>query len=208
MIYLIGGPPRSGKTIIAKKISKSWISADIIESMVVSYINKKDLKRLFPKSIIRVKTKQSNDAMYNSYSAKEIVKAYIKQARASWKAIETMITCELKEGHDYIIEGHQIHPQLIARIIKKHKKINIVPIILTRFDKDEIVSGCQKHETENDWFIQKTKNKETYYKIAEMISVYSDFFEREAKKYKLKVINMDGDFKKQSQVVVKYLKNA
>jgi len=41
MIYLIGGPPRCGKTNIAKKLSKSWISADTIESMIRENADKK-----------------------------------------------------------------------------------------------------------------------------------------------------------------------
>ncbi len=208
MIYLIGGPPRCGKTTVAKKISKSWISADTIESIVASNTDKQDFARLFPKSVIRKETKQSNDIMYNSYSAKAIVKAYIKQSKASWKAIETMVACELNEGHDYIIEGHQIHPELMNDLVKKYKRKNIVPLSLTRFNKDEIVSGCQKHKAKNDWFIQKTKDKGTFYKIAEMIRVYSEFFEKEANKYGVKIINIDGNFAKQIKEAIHYLRNA
>jgi 2-phosphoglycerate kinase len=208
MIYLIGGPPRCGKTTVAKKLSKSWISADTIESIIASHTNKKDLNRLFPKSVIRKKTKQSNDIMYNSYSAKEIVKLYIKQSKASWKGIETMVACELNEGHNYIIEGHQIHPKLMDSIVKKYGKKNIVSLVLTRFDKDEIVSGCKKHKAKNDWFIQKTKNEDTFYKMAEMIKIYSEFFEKEARKYGIKVINMDDNFSKQLKAVITHLEGA
>jgi len=204
MIYIISGPPRCGKTTIANKLSKSWISADTIESIIHSNTSKKDLNRLFPKNVIRKKTKQSNDIMYNSYSTKEIVNAYKKQSKASWKAIETMVACELNNGHNYIIEGHQIHPKLMNSLVKKYKK-NIIPLVLTRFDKDGIVEGCQKHKAKYDWFIQKTKKKETFYKIAEMIKVYSEFFEKEAEKYGIKVINMDGNFNQQIQEAVKYI---
>lgn len=208
MIYLIGGPPRCGKTTVAKELSKSWISADTIESIIASNTNKKDLDRLFPKNVIRKKTKQSNDIMYNSYSAKEIVKLYIKQSKASWKAVETMVACELNEGHDYIVEGHQIHPKLMDSIVKKYGKKNIVSLVLTRFNKDGIVFGCKKYKAKNDWFIQKTKNEDTFYKMAEMIKAYSKYFEKEAKKYRIKVINMDDNFSEQLQAVIIYLRNA
>lgn len=204
MIYLIGGSPRCGKTTIAKKLSKSWISADTIESIIRENTNKKDLDKLFPKNVIKKKSKQSNDLMYNSYSEKEIVSVYVGQAKASWKAIETMVDCELNEGHDYVIEGHQIHPKLMDKLVRKHGKKNIVPLILTRFDKNEIVSGCKEHKAKNDWFIQKTKNEETFYKMAEMIKVYSEFFEKEAKKFDIKIINMDGDFIKNLKKTADY----
>lgn len=205
MIYLIGGPPRCGKTTIAKKISRSWVSADTIESMIISNTNKKDLNRLFPKSAMRKKTKQSNDIMYNLYSAKEIVRAYIKQSKASWKAIKTMTTCELNEGNDYVIEGHQIHPMLMDELIRKHGKKNIVPLVLTRFDENKIVAGCKKHKAKNDWFIQKTRNKKTFPKMAKMIKIYSEFYEREARKYGIKIINVDVDFLKQLKIAISYL---
>ncbi len=206
MIYLLAGPPRCGKTTLAKRFTKSWISADTIESIVGSNTSKKDFDHLFPKSVIRRKTKQSNDIMYSLYSAKEIANFYVRQAKASWKAIETMVDCALKEGHDYMIEGHQIHPRLIGKLIKKYGKSNIKALVLTRFDTDGIVVGCKKHKAKNDWFIQKTKNEETFYKIAEMIKVYSEFYMKEADKYSIKVVNMDGDFKQQLKKALNNMK--
>ena len=206
MIYLIGGPPRCGKTTIAKKLSKSWISADTIESIIRTNTNETDLDRLFPKNAVRKKTKNSNDLMYSVYSAKQIVNLYIKQAKASWKAIETMVECEISNGHDYVIEGFQLHPQLMNRLVKKYGKKNITPIVLTRFDCDGIVSGCLKHKAKSDWFIEKTKDSDIYPKIAKMIQVYSEIFEKEAKKFKIKVISVDGDFPKQIKEVLVHLK--
>lgn len=193
MIYLIGGLPRCGKTTLAKRLGRPWISADTLESIVRVHTKKTDLDRLFPKNVMRRKTKNSNDLMYGAYSATAIAKAYIAQAKASWKAIETVVECEISEGHDYVIEGHQIHPRLVAKLVKKYKK-EIVPLFLIRSDADGIVSGCQKNKAKNDWFLQNTRDKKTYYKIAEMIRVYGEYFEKEAGKYGLKVVNMDGDF--------------
>jgi len=206
MIYLIGGPPRCGKTTIAKESSKLWISVDTIESVILSNTNKKDLNRLFPKTVVRKKTKQSNDIMYNSYSAKKITNLYKKQSKTSWEAIDTMINRELHEHNDYIIEGHQIHPEFINNIIKKYGGKNIISLVLTRFNLDEIVSGNKKYKVENNWFIQKTKNEYIFYKIAEMIKVYSNYYEKEAKKYGIKIINMDNDFLGQLKKSINYLK--
>ena len=193
MIYLIGGPPRCGKTTLAKRLGRPWISADMLESIVREHTKKTDLDRLFPKNVMRKKTKDSNDLMYGAYSAVAIAKAYIAQAKASWKAIETVVECEISEGYDYVIEGHQIHPKLVAKLMKRYGK-EIAPLFLVRSDIDDIVSGCLKNKAKNDWFLQNTRDKKTYYKIAEMIRVYGEYFEKEAGKYGLKVANMDGDF--------------
>lgn len=210
MIYLIGGAPRCGKTTIAKKISKDlnipWVSADTLESMVSLYIPKKDIAKHFPKKIVRQKTKQSNDIMYNKYSAKEIVNLYIKQSKITYLAIKMFAEVSLMEGDDYIIEGHQIHPKLIKEIIIKQGKRNVKSIIMTRYDMQDIIEGCKKHKAKNDWFLQKTKNKETYTKIAKMISEYSKYFNREAKKYKINIVNVDNNFNKEIRLAVGLLK--
>ena len=210
MIYLIGGPPRCGKTTIAKKLSKdlgiSWLSADTLESVASLYVPKKDRATHFPKQKVRKNTKQSNDVMYNKYSADEIAKLYIKQSKISFPAIKIVAEISLIEGHDYIIEGHQIHPKLIREIITKFGKGNIKALVMTRFDTKEIVEGCKKYKAKNDWFMQKTKNKETYNKIANMIGEYSEYFKTEAQKHKIKIVNMDNDFKKQIKNTTDYLK--
>ncbi len=211
MIYLIGGAPRCGKTTIAKKLSKklqiSWISADTIEGIVIISTPLKSIKKLFPKREVRRKTEQSNDLMYSQYSAKDIRDIYIKQAKSSWKAIDVIIKQEIKEGNDYIIEGHQVHPKLIDLLMRKYGKKNICSLIVTRFNIDGIVKGCLKHKAKNDWFIQKTKNNQTFYKIAEMIKEYSNFLGKEAKKYKINVINVDVGFLNQINSAVKNFKD-
>ena len=208
MIYLIGGAPRCGKTTIAQQLSKklgiSWIPADAIESMVARYIPKSDLSRLFPKSIMRKKTKLSNDLMYEKYSTKEITDAYIKQSKTSWKAIQVLVECALHEHHDFIIEGHQIHPQLIFQLKKEFK--NIKGIIIVRTDLKSIVSGALKNSHPNDWFLKKTKNHETYEKIGLMIKRYSQYFIRESSKYRIDAINTERDFRKQIKLAIKHLK--
>lgn len=208
MIYLIGGSPRCGKTMIANKLSKklgiSLMSADTLESIAASYISENERPKLFPKSVMREKTKQSNDEFYALYTSKQITKAYIQQARASWKAIEMMVLASDKEGHDIIIEGHQIHPRLIAKLQRRHPGV-IRAVVLTRFDKKSIVSDSRKNKAKNDWFLQKTSDRSTHYKIAEMITDYSVFFDKEAKNYKIKMFDMDKDFHKQISNVISWL---
>lgn len=207
MIFLIGGAPRCGKTTIAKKLSKklsvSWISADTIEGMVKVSTSGEKRDKLFPKNVIRRKTRQSNDIMYSRYSATEIKNVYIKQAKSSWKAIFAMVEQEVKEGNSFIIEGHQVHPKLMSLLTTKFGKENIRPLVVTRFNTNTIVDGCLMHKAKNDWFIQKTNNKEIFYKIAEMIKSYSKFFDKDAKKYNIHTINVDIDFLSQINKIVK-----
>lgn len=209
MIYLIGGAPRCGKTTVAKRLSNKlripWISADTLESIVSEYIPTKEFDRVFPKSRLRRLTKQSNDQMYRRFSAKEITNAYISQAHASWNAIKMMVDVELQNGHDYIIEGHQLHPKLMHQIIRDHSQAEISAIILTKSNIDKIVSGCLKHSAKNDWFIKKTTDPDTYQLIAGMIAEYSKYFRNEARKYDLPLLETDHNYRNKIREAVRVL---
>lgn len=198
MIYLITGAPTCGKTILsamlAKKLAISWLSTNAIEAIIKTKTHKTELDKLFPHHHIQHQTQESNDILYAKYSTDEIVKTYIKQSKAIWTALETMIEIIIAEGRDFIIEGHQIHPQLIAKLMEKYGSQNIRPLVITRFNKSQIVALTTKNVDTNNWFIKTTTRPETYEKIAAMIRQYSQFFDREAKKYKLKAINVDDNF--------------
>ena len=198
MIYLIGGAPRCGKTTIAHRLSRrlrvSWISADTLESIVTEYFSDEDLDLRLPKRRMRIQTKHSNDLMYDKFTTKQIVSAYRAQAKATQKAIEMIVLVAEQEGHDYIIEGYQVHPTLMKKLIKKYGANQVRAMVITRFDIKGIVKGCLSHKAKSDWFIQKTKNPTTYPKIASMIAQYSLSFEQDAKKYGIPIINMDQHF--------------
>jgi len=210
MIYLIGGAPRCGKTTAAQQISNklgiSWLATDTLESIVQSYTSPKELPKKFPKSVIRKKTHYSNDVMYAEYTAKQIASAYIKQSQAIWTAVEKIADCELSEGRSIIIEGYHIHPRLVSRMSKKYGSRNVKSVFFTKMDANDIVLKSKKFTTKTDWFVNKTKNEATYLKIATMIVELSKFFNKEAKKYHLKLYNTDTNFKKKMVDAQKYLK--
>lgn len=201
MIYLIGGSPRCGKTILARRLAKqlgvSWISADTLESIVKRYVPREDRDTLFPKVLIREKTKPSNDVMYTNYTADEIFDAYVTQSKTTWDAISVLAECMIQDKEAIIIEGHQIHPKLMSDLIKRFGEQNIRAVVLSKNNIDQIVETARKSEDGNDWFIKKTTDPEIHYKIAEMLSKYSDYFSKEAKKYELAEVDYQGDFENQ-----------
>ena len=209
MIYLIGGAPRCGKTTIAQTLSRklriSWIASDTLESIAMAYTSRKDFQKLFPKSVMRRKTKFSNDLMYDKYTPKQIVKAYIKQSEVVWKAIEMLVESELKEGRSFIIEGYHVHPRLVSNLKKKYGRRNFKSVFLTKLDIDNIEKNSLKYTYKNDWFVKKTKNKGTYKKISAMIVELSRYFGKEAKRFNLRVFVTDIGFKKKINQTIQYL---
>jgi ABC-type Zn uptake system ZnuABC Zn-binding protein ZnuA len=111
----------------------------------------------------------------------------------------------LIDKDDIIVEGYQVTPEIVEKIIKKFGKKNIQSIFLVKHDEKKFVKDLHKSTTPNDWIIRKTKEEATFHKIAKMISEYSKYFEKEAKKYKFTVFTMDQDFEKQIKKAIQLL---
>ncbi len=194
MIYLIGGPPKCGKTTLAKYLLKEkgipWVSTDTLQNIVKAYTKEKDFVKLFPSSVQRCDT---NDEKFSKFPSDEIINAYRVQARTIWDAIYMFVVSEITDENDFVIEGYHIEPEFIAKLNNEYKD-KIQSIFLIKKDEVKFVENIKESSTLNDWIVENTKESETYNKIAKMISEYSEIFEKEAQKYNLDIINMDDDF--------------
>jgi 2-phosphoglycerate kinase len=206
MIYLIGGPPKCGKTTLAKKLSNKyripWISADTLQNIVWAYTPKEKHSTFFPHSYLRG---DSNDKFYSEHSSQQIVKNYIAQGKTTYDAISMMTETYLTDKDDFIVEGYQVTPEIVDAIFKKFDREHIKTVFLVKYDEQKFIQDIHKSTTPNDWIIRKTKNKGTFGLIAKMIAEYSHYFDTEAKKYGLSVFNMDEDFDKQLGLIEKHL---
>ncbi len=207
MIYLIGGPPKCGKTTLAKKLSVQyqipWISADTLQNIVWAYAPENKRSTLFPHSYLRG---ESNDEFYSEHTSQEIVKNYIAQGETTYDAISMMAETYLADEDDFIVEGYQVTPEVVDRIFKKFKQEHVKAVFLVKYDEQKFVQDIHKSTTPNDWILRKTKDEATFGKIAKMIADYSRYFEREAKKYGLQIFNMDDNFSEQLEIIEKSLK--
>lgn len=140
--------------------------------------------------------------MYERFTFKEITDAYIRQGRTSWKAIDTFVSDCIHEGHDFVIEGHQIHPALVQKLIAKFPK-DIRVVFMIKKDEQLLIDGFQKNNAKSDWVLQKTKYKETFQKIAKMLSYFGEHIEKEARKRGFQVYCTDKDFLKTISFVEK-----
>ncbi len=206
MIFLIWWPPKCGKTTLAKELSKktwfSYISADTLHCIARAYVDKSKVKDLFPVSSMQC---SSNNEKYDKYSDKEILEAYVKQWQTTYNAIEMVTICELTEKNDFIIEGYHITPELVHRLIKKYWEEEIRYIFLVKIDKEEFIKNIKKSATSNDWIIEKTKNEETYGRIAKMICRYSKYFKHQARSYWCVIHYMDEDFENKIDSLVDFI---
>ena len=91
-VYLIGGLPKCGKTTLAKTLSKKlsipWISADTLQNIVYTYMDKKDHEEYFPHSYIKG---NNNDETYSQNTPDSIVKEYINPVSYTHLTLPTIL---------------------------------------------------------------------------------------------------------------------
>lgn len=208
MIYLIGGPPKCGKTTLAKKLAQeygiSWISADTLQNIVWAYTPREKHSSFFPHSYLRG---ESNDDFYAEHSPQQIIENYVAQGKTTYDAISMMAETYLIDKDDFIVEGYQVTPEIVDRVFKKFGKEHVKAVFLVKYDEQKFIQDIHKSTTQNDWIIRKTKDEATYRRIAKIIAEYSHYFENEAKKYGFKIFTMDNDFEKQLSIIEKDLKS-
>lgn len=209
MIYLIGGPPKCGKTTLARELFNKtkipWMAVDTLQSLVWPYLSDDDRKKRMPASVITVRTKRSNDLKYKMYAVKDIMNAYREQARNMFAVIDMMVLGEITDGKSHILEGYQIEPRLAHKLIKRYGKENVRAVFLTKKNQKDFFIGMKKSKTYNDWVLGRTKKEETLYKIAEMVSLYSKIIEKEARDYKMVNFLMDKDFAGKIKKIIRHL---
>jgi 2-phosphoglycerate kinase len=205
-VYLIGGPPKCGKTTLAKALCMEhkipWISSDTIENIVWAYSPKKQHPDLFPHRYLRG---ESNDEFYAQYPAEDIVRGYTEQSKATYDAIRMMAGTYLTDEDDFIVEGYQVTPEIVREILDKFGNEHIKTAFLIKKNEEQLMKDFLKSTTPNDWILRKTKNEATFAKIAHMIAVYSDYIEREAIRYELPLLEMDTNFSSSLEEAMNFL---
>lgn len=202
MLYIIGGPPRCGKSTLAKKLSQklrvSWVSADSLEGISKFYTPKKIYNQRFPKDFLRKKTGNKNEDLYTLYSAKQILNAYLTQASSVWPAVYLFLDSLAKETPDidFIMEGYQLPPVEIAKFKKSYPDL-VKAVYLVKTHHTSILEGIHAYQDKQDWVKSKSQSPDIYPKIASMLSLYGKHTAKEARKNRLTVVNTENNFNKQ-----------
>lgn len=206
MIYLIGGSPRSGKTILSKKLSKKleslYISTDILRLFMIASLNKDDKYKYFPFEQM-LDLSSGIDAFYEKTSGEDMLSADIKEAENLMPGILAFIYHFKKNNIDYVIEGVHFLPNLISHL-KSDENIKI--IMLTKNDNNKIFHGLKKNKGKGDWIADNINDDQILLTAAKSLAKYGKYFETESAKYKIKCINTEDDFFGRIENALTYLK--
>lgn len=186
-IILIGGSPTAGKSYTANKLAEflklSWISTDTIREQMKQLVRKKDYPALFQHH--NATPKQGVEFLTHN-TAEEIVKHQNKESADVWKGVKALIETDYM-WKSFIVEGVAILPNLVFKIIKKNKNIRVIFLVDDNIDRVRKTIFTRGLWDEANKYPDSVKEKEVEWVIA-----FNNFIKKQAKKYKMPVVNV-GD---------------
>ena len=189
MIYLLGGPPRVGKSRISSEIRQkhavSVFSTDTLAAVLESVLSPEVAPDLFVFAKFdempmaeRVKVIMKDPA--------ELVDYVRKESHVVWKAVEAFIRRENHEGRDALIEGVAVLPELVSQLEAIPHRVVFVGN-QGKDHKENIKKSAE--ENEHDWI--RGASDQYIGAFATFVKRMSAYVEQEARKYGFEYIEMD-----------------
>ncbi len=135
-IILIGGAPTTGKTSLAKQLSKHlqmpWISTDFIRGWMRMMVNKKDYPDLFNFTNITA------EEHYQKFTINDSIKFDVKRNLDVFNGLKKFIekNNDWEMWDNFIVEGISILPEKIKDF--DFDKVNLISLFLIDTDLDRI----------------------------------------------------------------------
>jgi len=208
-VYLIGRPPRCGKTTVARHLARAtasaWLQTDYLEAAFAAYAHPDGLAPPQLALPDEVPHERRNDALYARYSATDIIAYYRALAGQTWAGLRPIIEYALFDDEPLILEGFHLDPSDIRRWLAKSDARypgQVRPIFVVREDPAGIEAALHRGDHRNDWVLTKTQDAATFTRIARMIAEYGAMIRAEAEQGGFAVFGTDGDFAQQLENIV------
>ncbi len=189
MIYLLGGPPRVGKSIISNEIRQnhavSVVSTDTLAAVLENVLSPESEPDLFVLDRFnklpvaeRVKLIIKNPA--------ELIDYVRKESHVVWKAVEAFIRRENDEGRDVLIEGVAVLPELMSQLEDIPHRV-----VFIGNQGENHKENIKKSAEENEYDWMRDVSDQYLSAFAMFVKRMSTYIEQEAKKYGFEYIEMD-----------------
>jgi 2-phosphoglycerate kinase len=190
MIYFLGGPPRVGKSIMARAITIqhgiSAVSTDSLGMVLEAVLEPEAEPGLFAISRFnelpeadRIRLMKEDPATRIDYQREE--------SAAVWRAVEPFISREQDEDRDVVVEGVAVLPELVAQLEGIDYRVVFVGNQGNRL-KENIKRSA--NENEHDWM--RHASDEYIAAFATFVAAMSSYIEREARRCRFEYVEMDG----------------
>ncbi|TSC64210.1 MAG: Uncharacterized protein G01um101491_343 [Parcubacteria group bacterium Gr01-1014_91] len=184
MLYIIGGAPRSGKTLLARRI---------VSEKNIPYF---PLDALF--GALANGAPEFGISYENSLTERPV---------KMWPISKHLLNFFFEEEKDYLLEGDSILPSQVDELLRAGKPIKCCFLGYTDLSADEKLSLVRKHhQGEVDW-TKDISDEAMLGMLNEMIE-FSKYLETECAKYKIAYFDVSRDFDAVRERVFSHLFNS
>ena len=191
MIFLLGGPPRVGKSIISNEIRQkhavSVVSTDTLGAVLESVLSPESAPDLFVFGKFN-KMPMAKRVKLITKNPAELIDYVRKESHVVWKAVDAFIRRENDEGRDALIEGVAVLPELVSRLENIPHR---VVFIGNQGENHKANIKKFAEENEHDWM--RGVSDQYMSAFAMFVKRMSAYIEQEAKKYGFEYIAMDKE---------------
>lgn len=119
MIFLLGGPPRVGKSIIANEIRQAYavsvVSTDALGAVLENVLSPEAEPDLFIFERFHALPLAERVKLLREHP-ETLIEVVKKESRVVWRAVEAYIRREHEEGRTVLIEGVAVLPEFMSRL--------------------------------------------------------------------------------------------
>ena len=191
MIFLLGGAPRVGKSIISSEIQQRYavsvVSTDSLGAVLENVLSPEATPDLFVFDKFN-KMPVTERLQLITKDPAELIDYVRKESYVVWKAVEPFIRRENEEGRDALIEGVAILPELVSRLEDIPHR---VVFIGNQGENHKQSIKKSAEENEHDWM--RDMSDQYICAFAMFVKKMSVYIEQEAKKYGFDYIEMDKE---------------
>jgi 2-phosphoglycerate kinase len=191
MIFLLGGPPRVGKSIIANEIRQRYavnvVSTDSLGAVLENVLSPVSTPDLFVFDKFNKMHMAERVKLITKDPAK-LIDYVRKESHVVWKAVDAFIRRENDEGRDVLIEGVAVLPELMSQLDDLPHRVVFIGN-QGKNHKETIKKSAE--ENEHDWI--RDVSDQYISAFAMFVNRMSIYIEQETKKYGFEYIEMDKE---------------
>ncbi len=188
MIYLIGGAPRIGKSILAKEFAKQ-VGAEVVSTDGLEMSNNNLPKLGF-----------CGDPEENILPPMERVRLQTAYSEVLEPTIEHLISTAFNEQKKIIIEGIHLLPSHVVKYIQKY---SATAVFVGWKDAKVVLNGMAQNNNPNDWL--KDSNETVRRQVADFTIAFSEYISTEAEKHDLPYTERTEDFQSDIKRIISTL---
>jgi 2-phosphoglycerate kinase len=191
VIFLLGGPPRVGKSIVSREIRQKYpvsvVSTDSLCAVLESVLSPEEEPDLFVLRRFR-EMPMAEQAEAITQDPAQLIDYVRKESHVVWRAVEALVRREDDEGREALIEGVAVLPELVSQIEDVPRRAVFVGN-QGENHKENIKRFAE--ENEHDWM--RSASDRYMDALAGFVRRMSVYIEQEARKYGFEYIAMDKE---------------